>query len=169
MPAGGNGLIEVTALLHAALLSLVPVTELRGAIPYGVWAMHLPLWAVAPACLAANWLAALLTYVFARYVLTLLLRWRAFAKPWNTYTAGLQKHMHRSVERWGALGVAMYIGIPVPGTGIYSAAIAAYLLGMSFRRFLWVALCGVLMATTIVSAVVLTGNAAFMWLIKPPA
>jgi uncharacterized membrane protein len=157
------------ALLQVALLSLVPVTELRGAIPFGVWARHLPLGGVVLVCVAANWLAALITYLFIRYVLVLLLRSRAFARLWGAYAAGVQKRMHKNVERWGAWGLAMYIGFPLPGTGVYSGAIAAYLLGMSFRRFMWVALAGVLLMATIVTAVVVTGNAAFMWLVKPPA
>jgi uncharacterized membrane protein len=62
--------------------------------------------------------------------------------------------------------VALFIGIPLPGTGSYSGALGAYLLGLGYRKFIIANVIGVLMAGTIVTAVVLGGVGAFRVLIR---
>ena len=151
------------------VLNFVPALELRAAIPYGILATDLPLWTVVMAAVATNWLVAPLIYLFLRYLLRFLLGWGWFARVWERYTAGVQRRIHRAVESWGAWGLALFIGIPLPGSGVYTGAVGAYLLGMGFRRFMWVALVGVLVAATAVTAIVVSGNEALSWLINETA
>jgi uncharacterized membrane protein len=157
-----------TALLAVFLLTLVPALELRASIPYGLLATDLPAWVVIAAALFANWLVAPLVYVGLQSVLKLCLRWPWFAQRWQRYSEQVLKKIHSSVETWGSWGLAIFIGIPLPGTGVYTGAVGAYLLGMSMRRFLVVSLAGVLLAAAIVALVVLTGSEAFAWLANRP-
>jgi len=151
-------------LLGVVLLTFLPVFELRGSIPFGYLA-GVPLWQLLPVVIAANWLVAPVVYLFLKYVLNGLLHWQWFARVWGRYTAGVQKRVERSVDTWGALGLAVFIGVPLPGSGVYTGALGAYLLGMGFRRFMWVALVGVCIAATAVTLVVVTGNHLFEWMV----
>lgn len=157
------------AWLAVVLITLIPALELRASIPYGVLATSLPLWQVLLLAIATNWLIAPLVYVLLKLLLKLLLRWPWFNRVWERYSQRVLKRIHASVETWGSWGLAMFIGIPLPGTGVYTGAVGAYLLGMSMRRFLLVALAGVLIAGVIVTVIVATGSQAFAWLVKPPA
>jgi uncharacterized membrane protein len=156
---------QVPPVLGIVLLTLFPALELRASIPYGLLATETPVWTVVGLAVAVNWALAPLLYLFLKYVLHLLLRWRWFARHWERYAERVQARIHRQVETWGALGLALFIGIPLPGSGVYTGAVGAYLLGMGFRRFLWVALVGVCIAAILVTAVVLTGSEAFKWMV----
>jgi uncharacterized membrane protein len=56
--------------------------------------------------------------------------------------------------------------VPIPGFGVYSGALGAYLLGMSFGRFMWVSFIGVLIAAALVTAATLSGSSAFSWVMS---
>lgn len=155
---------QIPPLLGIAVLTFVPALELRASIPYGLLATDLPWWAVVLAAVVVNWLVAPLVYLFLKYVLALLLRLGWFARFWQRYSERTQRRISRSVDTWGAWGLVLFIGIPLPGSGVYTGALGAYLLGMGFRRFMWVALAGVLVAAAAVTAIVLSGAEAWAWM-----
>jgi uncharacterized membrane protein len=156
----------IPPLWGIAFLTLIPALELRASIPYGLLATELPAWLVVLTAVAANWLIAPLVYLALRYLLKLMLRWGWFARAWQRYSARVLARTERVVNSWGAWGLAVFIGIPLPGSGVYTGALGAYLLGMGFRRFMWVALAGVLIAAALVSLIVLSGSGAFGWLVS---
>lgn len=157
---------SIPPLWGIAILTFVPALELRASIPFGLLATDLPAWEVVAAAVAVNWLIAPLMYLFLKYLLKFMLRWRWFNGAWERYTQRVQRRVERAVNSWGAWGLAVFIGIPLPGSGVYTGALGAYLLGMGLRRFLWVALVGVLIAAALVTAIVLTGSEAFGWMIS---
>jgi len=157
---------SIPPLWGIAILTLLPALELRASIPYGLLTTDLPAWLVVTAAVAVNWLIAPLVYLVLRYLLRFLLRWRWFDRGWQRYSARVLARTERAVNSWGAWGLAVFIGIPLPGSGVYTGALGAYLLGMGFWRFMWVALVGVLIAAGLVTAVVLSGSEAFGWLVS---
>jgi uncharacterized membrane protein len=157
---------QVPPLWGVILLNFLPALELRAAIPYGLLATDLSPTVVITAAVITNWLVAPLVYLFLRYVLRFLLRWGWFAGHWQRYSERVQRKISRAVESWGAWGLALFIGIPLPGSGVYTGALGAYLLGMSFRRFMLVALAGVVIAATLVSIIVLSGSEALGWMVN---
>lgn len=157
---------SIPPLWGIALLTLLPALELRASIPYGLLATELPVWLVVAAAVAVNWLIAPLVYLVLKYLLHFLLRWRWFDRVWQGYSTRVLARTERAVNSWGSWGLAVFIGIPLPGSGVYTGALGAYLLGMGFRRFMWVALVGVLIAAGLVSLIVLSGSEAFGWLIS---
>jgi len=156
----------VPPLLGIVILTFVPTLELRASIPYGVLATPLPLGVVVLVATATNWVLAPLVYLFLKYVLKLLLRWPWFARVWERYSQRVLRRIERGVNTWGAWGLALFVGIPLPGSGVYTGAVGAYVLGMGFRRFMWVALVGVLIAAALVTLITLSGNEAFAWLLN---
>ncbi|NLL83853.1 MAG: small multi-drug export protein, partial [Lentisphaerae bacterium] len=61
--------------------------------------------------------------------------------------------LHPYVERHGEWGLALFIGVPLPGTGAYSGALGAFLLGVSRRRFMVANFLGVVVACIAVTVV----------------
>ena len=70
------------------------------------------------------------------------------------------------VEKWGELFLIIFIGIPLPGSGVYSGALAGYIMGISFKKFMIANIFGVLIAAILVTIVTLTGSEAFQFFIK---
>jgi len=78
----------------------------------------------------------------------------------------MQKKINKHVDKYGELAVAIFIGIPLPGSGVYSGAIAAYLLGLKYRKFIIANIIGVLIAGIIVTIISLTGAGIFNIFLK---
>ena len=64
------------------------------------------------------------------------------------------------------MALALFIGVPLPATGVYSGMLAAYVMGLDFKRSMIAAALGVLIAAVIVTVVTLTGAEAWSFLIK---
>lgn len=121
------------------LVSMVPLIELRGAIPYGV-VYDLPLWLTYIIAIAGNMLPVPIIYLFARRVLLwgkdkkLIGRFFAFCLE-KGEKAGrkLQAKAGRGLY-WALL---LFVGIPLPGTGAWTGTLAASLLDMDFKKACW--------------------------------
>ena len=77
-------------------------------------------------CIAANIILGPVVYLFLHYFINLFLKVRIIDRIWQKYVEKLQKKINTYVKKWGVLGVGLFIGIPLPGSGSYSGAIGSY-------------------------------------------
>jgi uncharacterized membrane protein len=70
------------------------------------------------------------------------------------------------VEKWGWLGIALFVAIPLPITGAWTGTLGAWVLGVSKRRTMAAVILGVFIAGAIVSAVVILGIEALNLFVK---
>ena len=145
----------LTKYLSVFLISMVPLIELRGAIPVGV-AMGLPLWQVYVIAIIGNMLPVPFIFFFARKVL----EWGA-DKPviGKFFTFCLEKG-HKGGEKLKAkagrglfLALMLFVAIPVPGTGAWTGTLAASFLDMEFKPTVLAVLSGVAIAGIIMTLV----------------
>ena len=145
------------------LISMVPIIELRGAIPYGV-AFGLPLWLTYIIAIVGNMLPVRIIFFFARRVL----EWGA-DKPYigKLFTFFLEKG-HRGGEKLKAKAgrglywaLLLFVGIPLPGTGAWTGTLAASLLDMDFKKSVAACMGGVLLAGCIMGVLSVLGVSAF--------
>jgi len=141
-------------------LTLMPFLELRASIPYGILNTEMNWMLVFIICVIANIILAPIVYLFIDKVIHLFFFIKAFHKFYNYYVEKTQKKIHKYVEKYGEIGVAFFIAVPLPGSGVYSGALAAYIIGMSYKDFIKAAVIGVLISGIIVTAISLTGNQA---------
>ncbi|MDO9107796.1 MAG: small multi-drug export protein, partial [Coriobacteriia bacterium] len=134
---------QLPAFLKYAVLTAVPWVELRGAIPLAIQQgdrLYLPL--------------ILLTNVLVFFPTYFILGWVYDVIPDGSWLhrklESVRKKAHPLVEKYGVIGLAVFVAIPLPGTGAYSGSCAAWLLDMEWpKAFLSVAL-GVLGAFLLV-------------------
>ncbi|HPM40847.1 MAG TPA: small multi-drug export protein [bacterium] len=144
------------AILTLIGITFLPFLELRASIPFGFFheevSSRLSWPAVATVCVAANILIGWATFWILAPAANLMRRWGWFDRAvWPK----LEKTQHRikpKVDRWGEWGVAIFIGVPLPGSGTYAGALGAYLLGLSKRKFAAATVIGVLIAGAAVTA-----------------
>ena len=156
----------MTTLKHyliVFLVSMVPLIELRGAIPYGVL-FGLPLWQTFVIAIVGNMLPVPIIFFFARRVL----EWGT-DKPLigKMFTFFLEKG-HRGGEKLQAkagrglyVALLLVVGIPLPGTGAWTGTLAASLLDMDFKKSVAACMGGVLLAGCIMGVLSLLGVSAF--------
>ena len=132
-------------------ISMVPLIELRGAIPYAV-GFGLPLVPSYIICILGNMLPVPIIFLFARKVL----EWGA-DKPGigKFFTFCLEKGHKGGVKLQEKAGkglfvaLLLFVGIPVPGTGAWTGTLAASLLDMDFKSSVIAVLLGVVLAGVI--------------------
>ncbi len=156
-------------MLRIALLSITPTLELSASIPYGLLATKLQPWAVVTVALLTNWLVSPLAYLFMSAGVNLLRRMRWFARLWDWYEAKVREKLHKPMERWGHWGLLILVAIPGPGSGLYTATIGAYLLGINLRHYLMAVVIGQIIAAALVTIAVLSGSQAIQWMIEQKA
>jgi len=128
------------------LLSLLPSFEARYAIFVGL-SMGLDITTcIIIAVLAVLTLSTML--VTAMDVLDRVLQGFAYSRYhvarkihelYSRYVLNVRKRVSKYVERYGVLGLTIFVAVPLPATGIWTGALAAYLLGID-RRKAWIAL-----------------------------
>lgn len=144
-------------------VSMVPVIELRGAIPYGV-GFGLPLWLTYILAIVGNMVPVPFIYFFARRV---LLWGRAKPLIGKFFTFCLEKGEKAGKKLQSAAGrglfwaLLLFVGIPLPGTGAWTGTLAASLLDFDFKKSVLACMGGVLLAGIIMGTLSLLGFGAF--------
>jgi uncharacterized membrane protein len=146
-------------------LTLTPFFELRASIPFGILA-GIPLPLVLIITILSNIALAPLLYIFLNYVIHIFLKINAINKIWQKIVTRTQKKVHPYVEKYGTLSLALFIAVPLPGSGVYSGSIAAYLLGYEFKEFLIASIIGVILAATAVTIITLFGKGIWLYTIQ---
>ena len=137
------------------LVSMVPLIELRGAVPIAV-GMNLPLLPSYIVCILGNMLPVPFIFFFARKVL----EWGA-DKPviGKFFTFCLEKghkggqKLQEKTGRGLFVALLLFVGIPLPGTGAWTGSLLAALLGMKFKKAFPAVLLGIALASVIMSIV----------------
>lgn len=153
-------------IIALILITLLPFLELRASIPYGILALKMNWLWVFFICVIANILLAPLVYMFVNYVMHIFLKIKPIEKIYSRVIERTQRKVHPYVEKYGKIGLALFIGIPLPGSGVYSGGLGAYLLGFKFKDYLVASVIGVLIAGTLVTLIVLSGSSISGFLIK---
>ena len=132
------------------LVSMIPVVELRGGIPFGV-AAGLPVWAAWLAAVIGNLIPVPFIIVYIRRIF----QWMRKRMPkLNSMVDWLEKKAHlkgQKVTGYKYLGLAIFVAIPLPGTGAWTGALAAAFLDMPLRKAIPSVVAGVLVAGTVIS------------------
>ncbi len=132
------------------LVSMIPVVELRGGIPFGV-TQGLPVWAAYLAAIIGNILPVPFILVYIRNVF----KWMRRHMPrLNRLVDRLERKAHlkgQTVTKYKYLGLILFVAIPLPGTGAWTGALAAAFLDMPLRKALPSIFIGILIAGAAIS------------------
>lgn len=149
---------------YILLISMVPLIELRGAIPVAV-GLGMPVWSSCLVAVIGNLIPVPFIYFFARR----LLEWGRDRK----YIGGFCRWCLEKGEKGGRkleekagrglyVALLLFVGIPLPGTGAWTGTLAASMLNMDFRKSMWAVAAGVVLA----GAIMLTASLGVFGAIK---
>ena len=136
-------------ILYVFLISILPIVELRGAIPVGA-ALGVEFYFNYIAAVAGNLLPVPFILLFIPKILGLLNQYKPFKPIVSWLWKKADKHSERVLS--GAfIGLMTFVFLPLPGTGAWTGALIASLFKLPFGRSLLaitvgVMLCGVLMS-----------------------
>lgn len=142
--------------LLTMLVSMVPIIELRGGLPFGV-ALGLPYHLAFPAAVIGNLIPSPFIIVYIRRIFMLM---RKYIPRFNGLVDRLEQKAHlkgEKVLKYETIGLWLFVAIPLPGTGAWTGSLAAAFLDMRLKKAMPAVVLGVLTAGTIMMALTHVG------------
>ena len=113
------------------LWTVSPISELRGGIPFGILEMGLdPVFTFFMAIVANALIFFPIFFALRLFYDKFFSRFQIF----NRYLDSVRRRGKPKVDKYGFLGLTLLVAIPLPITGVYTASILSWLLGMNWRR-----------------------------------
>ena len=137
------------------LISMIPLVELRGAVPYAI-SSGIPLWQALLIGVIGNMLPVPIIFFFARHIL----EWgkdkpvigNFFTWCLNKGHRGGQKLEEAAGDKGIFWALLLFVGIPWPGTGAWTGTLAASILDWDFKRSVLAVMLGVVLAGLIMGS-----------------
>lgn len=133
-------------------ISMAPIVELRGGLPYGI-ALGLDY----PLALTMAIIGNMVPVPFIIFYIRKVFIWIRRHMQWmDDIITRIEKKAHlkgQTVQKYGALGLCILVAIPLPGTGAWTGALVAVLLDMRLKKALPSIFLGVCIAAAIMTAV----------------
>ena len=141
-------------VLIAFLWSLSPFGEAKVGIPYGLY-NGLNSYLVFVVCFIANILVFPLMVFFLEGVNRSLLQFTWYKKIALKVARRAKSGSGEKIRKYGFWGLAVFVMLPIPGTGVYAGSIAAYLFGIQWKKAFYANAIGIFFSCLIVWAVTL--------------
>jgi uncharacterized membrane protein len=155
--------LSLESVLYPFLVSAAPIFELRGGIPLALFEYDLHWYWAFPICFVGNLLPVPFLLWFLDRAVRILGRVEFFRRLIDWFLER-SRRKGKLAERYGWVGLALFVAVPLPVTGAWTGSVVAYLLGIESKRaFLAIAL-GVFTAGAIVTGFCLAGWEAYLWL-----
>lgn len=149
---------QIPAHLAVLLLAMAPVTELRAAIPVGLGVYKLSLLELIPLVLLGNMVPAFIVLYGWDWCVT------QTAKHWPWLTRQLEKWYTKTqvqwdakIEKYGPWALVLFVAIPLPGSGVWSGALAAWIFKLEKKKAFVSIFIGIVLSSAAVLALTLTG------------
>ena len=141
---------NVSSEMKVFFISMIPIFELRGAIPIGLLSYEMPLWKVFPIAIAGNMVPIFFILLFFDFVTKLFFKVPILKK---ILEAIFRRTRRKSeiIQKYEEIGLMLFVAIPLPITGAWTGSLAAYLLGLKFWKSILFIFFGVLIAGVVVS------------------
>lgn len=145
--------------------SMLPIIELRGAIPMA-FAFGLPWWQAYLIAVIGN----ILPVPFILLLINIVIKWMANSKVrfFNKIASFLLEKVEKNrerIEKYAFWGLCLFVAIPLPATGAWTGALVAATIGMKPWKAFLSALLGVIIAGTIVTLIMYGGAGFLSWLL----
>lgn len=130
------------------IISMIPILELRGALLVADPLLGVPVATAIPLCIIGN----IIPVPFILWLITPIFNWMKGTKKFKPMVDKLEaKAMSKSdkIEKYEFWGLVLFVGIPLPGTGAWTGALIASLLGVKFKKAFPAIILGICVATVI--------------------
>lgn len=131
------------------IISLMPILELRGGL-LAASLLKVEFTRAAIICVVGNVLPIPFVLLFLKFVLDILSKWNV-TKKIVTWLEKKVEEKREQIDKYGYLGLIIFVGIPLPGTGAWTGSLLAVMLGLNRKKSFICILLGVILAAIIMS------------------
>ena len=131
------------------IISLLPILELRGGL-LAASLLDIEYIRALVICIVGNVLPIPFVLLFLRLVLDIMAKWKVTKKIVNWLEKKVESKREQ-IDKYGYLGLVLFVGIPLPGTGAWTGALISVMLGLNRKKSFAYILLGVIIAAAIMS------------------
>ncbi len=143
--------LGLSNLVIVFIISMLPIVELRGAIPVGILVFAKPYLPIIITSLIGNMLPVPFLLLFFDFFTKIMNKWK-FTKSIMDWVFKRTRKKTKLIEKYEFWGLVLLVAIPLPFTGAWTGVVASYITGLKFKQAFTAIFVGVLIAGTIVSA-----------------
>ena len=157
-----NYLLEIASdpRVVTLIIAMLPILELRGAIPWGYFIGGLTLLESVIYSIIGNFIILIPIYIFFKNFTEILRRY-SYTDRFITWLFSRTQRRGKIIQRKKFLGLVLFVGIPLPITGAWTGILAAYIFGLSIKKSLLSILLGLILSAIIVSILISMGLLIF--------
>ena len=151
-----------------AIIGMVPIIELRGAIPIGVFTFHLNYLESFICSFIGNIIPVYFIVKYIKPVFNFLGRWKIFKIiiDWASERATKKIEESEKLQNFAALGLFLFVAIPLPGTGAWVGSLIANFLDVPPKKAIPPIIAGVLTAGIIILILTSIANGGIQYLLQ---
>ncbi|KCZ70887.1 putative membrane protein [Candidatus Methanoperedens nitroreducens] len=157
---------SIPSWLAVIMIAMLPVAELRLSIPIAIVGFGLDPLTAFSLSVIGNMIPVIPLLLFLEPVSNFLRRWRL----WDTFFTWLFDRTHRRhsvrFEKYGAIGLAIFVGMPLPVTGAWTGCAAAFVFGFKFKNALIAIFAGIIAAGLAVTTFTIFGDGLFNYIFQ---
>ena len=143
------------------ILSMLPLSELRGSIPWAYFFTDMPLHLICLISIAGNFIITIPIINILKPSINFLSKW-SIGDHFFTWILNRTRRRGAMIQKFHFWGLVLFVGIPLPVTGAWTGCVAAHLFGISKFKAIVAIFLGLCLSGTIVSILLLSGN----WIIN---
>lgn len=140
----------ISPYLIVIIISMLPIIELRGSIPVAILLLNLSWEEAVLLSIFGNMLPIPLILLFMDWFFRFISR-NKLGKRFTEWLFKRTRHKSKQIQKYEFWGLTLFVGIPLPGTGAWTGAFAANIIGIRFWRSMLCIFLGVLLASVIVT------------------
>mgnify|MGYP003973289377 CR=1 FL=1 len=149
-------------LIQVILLSILPISELRGAIPLAIISGGSSWFFYVVVSVLANIAIIPVIFYFLDHINVVLLKFDFYRKLFDKWVVRTRKKVEKHIgTKWEYPAIYLFVAIPLPMTGAYTGVLAAWLFGMNRAKVYRYLISGVITAGIIVTLVTLFFTSVF--------
>jgi len=148
--------IGLSPELAVLLIAMLPIVELRGAIPIGINFYHMVWYKTVIIAIIGNMIPIFLILFLLDKIASVLSKIKIFER-FFTWLFNRTRKKSKIIEEYETIGLMIFVAIPLPMTGAWTGSIAAFLLGVKYLDAIIAIFFGVLIAAVVVTTLSLLG------------
>ncbi len=141
-------------------LSMIPVTELRASIPIGIEVYNLAVWKVWIIAVIGDLVPALFILYFIPYAHKWIMKKKFLGRVLTKKLEHAEKAFGGKYQKYGAIALVVFVGIPLPMTGSWTGSLAAFIFNIPFKKSVPLITAGICVAATLVTLITLFAGEA---------
>lgn len=145
-------------------ISMIPVAELRVSIPVAIEVYKINPLTATIISIIGNMVPITFILLIIPKIHTWLLKQKVIGEIFGFFLNRAENRFKKDFEKWGLIALAFFVGIPLPMTGAWTGALAAFIFNIPFKKSWPTIFAGVIMAGIIVVSITLFAGSSLRWL-----